>query len=173
MKKAEIILGIIAFIALILKFLSITGNGLLTVLSLMSLSLIYTLFSFALFNNIRFRHIFKKESYSGISPKKLIGTIGLGFAFSAITNGVLFKFQAWPGFEIQLQTGLILTLIILIIANVAKSKSQESNFYKGIFTRIIIIGGVGLLTLLTPNDELMQFLHRNNPELLNKINSQQ
>lgn len=173
MKKAEKIIGVIALLALVMKFLLIPGSGLLTVVSLMTLSCIYCFLAFALFNDIRLRQIFKKDSYQGITPKKMIGVIGLGFALSEIVIGILFKFQSWIGSTTYLTVGLIFTLIILIVALIAYSKNKSSSFYKGIFARIIIVGGVGLITLLTPNDYLMKVLHRDNPELLEQTNSQQ
>jgi ABC-type transport system involved in cytochrome c biogenesis permease subunit len=56
--------------------------------------------------------------------------------------------------------GLFFTLIILIVALIAYSK-YKSNFYKGIFTRIIIIGVLGLMALVIPNDYLSRVLHPN------------
>jgi hypothetical protein len=173
MRKTEIIIGVIALLALVLKFLLIPGSGLLTVVSLLTLSCIYCFLAFALFNDIRLRQIFKKDSYQGITPKKMIGVIGLGFALSEIVIGILFKFQSWNGSTTYLIIGLIFTLIILIVALGAYSKNKASNFYKGIFARIFIVGGVGLLTLLTPSDLLRQVLHRDNPEILEQINSEQ
>ena len=103
----------------------------------------------------------------------MIGVIGLGFALSEIVIGILFKFQSWNGSTTYLIIGLIFTLIILLVALSAYSKNKASNFYKGIFARIFIVGGVGLLTLLTPSDLLRQVLHRDNPEILEQINSEQ
>src|SRR5690554_4892641 len=102
MKKTEIIIGTLSIIALGLNLLLIPGGGVLTVLTLSTLSTIYFYFSFALFNDIRFRKIFKKDSYENISRWRIIGAIGTGFALSATTAGLMCKFQSWPGADFNL-----------------------------------------------------------------------
>ena len=172
MKKAEKIFGVLAVIGLVMKFTLIPGHGLILVVSLCFLSMLYFFLGFALFNDIPLKRIFKRESYQAISPARLIGTIGLGFSFSEITFGMLFKIQHYPGSATQLVGGLFFTIIILIVALIRFGKNK-SDFYKNIFTRILIVGGFGLITLLTPTDWLMRVTHRDNPEYLEQMKSQQ
>lgn len=162
MKKTERILALTTLIALIFKLLHWTGGEILLVISLSALSFLYY-FSFALFNDIRFRDIFNKSSYTGISAKRIIGTIGLGFSLSLIMIGSLFKIQLWPGANIQLANGLVLTGIIFLIAFIFYSRNKTA-FYKNIFLRIAIIGGFGLLLFMTPNNTLIDIYYPNHPE---------
>ena len=66
MKKFELILGTLFFIGLIMNFLMLTGGGIISVLGICILLSFYMYFSFAFFNNIHLKKIFKKESYHGI-----------------------------------------------------------------------------------------------------------
>lgn len=78
MKKFELIVVLLVLLAIILKLLHITGSGILTVLTFSTLSIFYYL-SFALFNGIRLRDIFKNAAYKDTNAKRIIGAIGLGF----------------------------------------------------------------------------------------------
>ena len=118
MKKAEIILGAIALTALALNLLLVPGGGVLTVLSLSTLSVLYMYLSFAIFNGIRLRQIFKKDSYKGISKMRIVGAILTGLALSMTTIGLLFKFQSWPGATMNLAIGLLGLAIALIVGSI-------------------------------------------------------
>ena len=165
MKRFELIVGIIAIFGIALKFLHIPGSGILTVLTLLILSIFYYVFSFAFFNNIRLRDIFKKVSYKGTNTKRIIGAIGLGFALSTIIIGGLFKLQFWPGAPIVLMTGLVTTAIVLLIALIFyfRNKADTDFFYTGIFKKIAIYGGIGLILYLTPTETLVNIIHGDNP----------
>jgi len=55
-------------------------------ISLSALAQLYFMFSFALFNNIGFRKLFKSESYKNIKVKKIVLPALIGaFGFSAET----------------------------------------------------------------------------------------
>lgn len=149
MKKIELILGVIAIIGIVLKLFHIPGGAALTILSLLTLSVFYYVFSFALFNGIRLRDIFKKEAYKETNVRRIIGAILTGFDISTIIIGGLFKLQAWPGADVELLTGLVIAVIILIIAAIFYSRSK-AEFYKRIFGRIAIYGGIGLVLYFLP-----------------------
>ena len=144
MKKFELALGGLAIVALILKFTGIVGAGLLMALVFMSLSLFYYL-SFALINNISLNKIFKKESYSSTTPLRVIGAVLLGFAISPIILGTLFIVQEWPGGVNQLIIGLFALILIAIVAFIKRDKSE---YYKLVFERIVIFGGLGVLAYM-------------------------
>ncbi len=162
MKKFELMLGLFAIFAVILKFLQIPGNGILTVLTFLTLSIFYYL-SFALFNGVRLRDIFKSSAYKDTNAKRIIGAVGLGFAFSAIITGALFKLQFWPGGTVQLRIGLIITGIILIVATFFYFRNKI-EYYNRIFKRIAVIGGLGLLVYLTPTNLLVDIYYSDNPD---------
>lgn len=165
MRKLEKIIGIVVLIALILKLALIPGSGILTVLSLSILTMIYNPFGFAFFNGIRLRDIFKKNSYKGISGLRIIGAIGLGMGLAAICSGVLFKIQHWPGGENNLIVGLVTTLIILVIAFI-KYLESKSDYYKFMFKRIAIIGGLGLILAFLPDLSITKIQFRNHPDYI-------
>jgi hypothetical protein len=168
MKTLEKIIGIAFVISLILRFNLIPGNGILTVFPLTILACIYNPLGFAFFNNIKLRKVFRKESYKGISTLRIIGAICAGIALSAICTGTLFRLQHYPGGEINLLSGLICTLIVLIIALI-KFYKNKSEFYSRIFKRIAIIGGFGLILAITPDITIAKIQFRNHPDYINAL----
>lgn len=163
MKKFERIAGILALLGITLKFFDIPGNGIITTLALSILSVFYYVFSFALFNNILFLDIFNKAAYKETNAKRIIGSIGLGFALSLITIGALFKLQFWSGGTTQLVTGLATLVLIMAIATMFYFRSK-ADFYIRIFKRIAIYGSFGLLLYLTPSNTLVDLFYGANPE---------
>ncbi len=71
MKRTELILAIIAIIGIILKILHLPGATMLLTLSFTFLSILYYIFSFALFNNLELKNIFKKKPTKVLNHKKL------------------------------------------------------------------------------------------------------
>lgn len=168
MKKAEIILIISSLIALIINLLIIPGGAFLTILTLSSISLLYCYFSFALFNNIRLRKIFQKESYKETTTLKLLGTIFTGFTLSTTIIGILFKFQRWPGAYIMLLVG-VSGLLIVISISIIKYLNNKSEFYLIISKRVAIFGGIGLFLILMRPTFLVEFKYRNYPNYVNAV----
>ncbi|MCL2328124.1 MAG: hypothetical protein FWC39_06370 [Bacteroidetes bacterium] len=173
MKKFERIVGLIAIFGILLKIFHIPGGNMLTVLSLMTLSIFYFLFSFVLFNDIKLTNISKKET----SEKRRIGAVGLGLAISIIINGGLFKLQFWPKADMQLLVGLVAIGVVLFVAIIFYFRNKPNNYtqishfqnkpdeyYKRIFTRIVIYGGLGLVLYCTPSTILVDVYYRNNPD---------
>ncbi len=162
MKKFELIVGLFAILAIFLKILHISGNGILTFIAFSTLSIFYYL-SFALLNGIRLREIFKNGAYKNTNAKRIIGAVGVGFALSATLMGALFKLQFWAGGDLQLLTGLVVTGIILVFATIFYYRNKI-EYYRRIFRRIAIIGGFGFMLFLTPNSTLVDIYYRNNPD---------
>mgnify|MGYP006193907931 CR=1 FL=1 len=163
MKKFELIIGLIAILGIVLKLFHIPGSGVLTVLTLSTLSMFYYVFSFALFNDIRLRDIFKKASYKDTNAKRIIGAIGLGFALSTITIGGLFKLQFWPGATVQLMAGLVMTGLILLIAAIYYFRSK-ADYYTRVLKRIAIYSGLGLILYLTPTATIVDIYYVGNTD---------
>lgn len=115
MKQTERVLIVLAVIGLIMKLSLIAGGAILLVLAISALACFYYL-GFALFNDIRLRHIFKKASYANASPGRIIGAIGASFGLSGMLVGILFRLQFWPGAAINLLAGIVLTAILLLVA---------------------------------------------------------
>ena len=168
MKKGEIIIATLSLIALGLNLLLIPGGGVLTVLTLSTLSMLYMNLSFALFNGIRLRNIFKKDSYKGISTMRIIGAVGTGLALSMTIIGLLFKFQSWPGASLNLGAGLVGLLIATVIGTI-KYFRNKSDFYTKIFKRIAVFGGLGLILMLTPKTTWVEIKYRNQPTYVDAL----
>ena len=168
MKKSEIVLAILSVIALVLNLLLIPCSEILTCLSLLGLAIIYHYLGFALFNNIKLKNVFKKDSYKGITKFRILGAIGAGFSLSMTVIGIMFKFQSFPGASFMLIGGFIGLLIVTIIGIIRYSKNK-SDYYTKIFKRVAIIGGIGLVLILMPKSALSEFKYRNHPDYLKAV----
>jgi len=166
MKTLEKILGLSAILIMLVGFL-IRFNFIASTITLVLffLSMIYFGFSFALLNNIRLRHIFKQESYKGISALRFIGSILVGFVFSILCIGILFKFQLWPNGTYTLLIGLINLGILLIISAVRLIISKD-KFYKNLLIRISIIGIIGLIFFSLSYEKILELKYRDDPEYM-------
>lgn len=165
MKKAELITGAIALIAIVLNSFLIPLSDVLLVLSFTLLAIIYGYLSFALFNNIQLRRIFKKSSYKGISTMRVVGAILTGLALSSTLVGILFTLMSFPGAFPNLILGTVGLTVALIVGLVKYSKSK-SVYYTNIFKRIAVCGGVALMLLVLPANAWQDFKYRDYPALL-------
>ncbi len=169
MKKAEILLGLLVLISLILNITLTLKSTALTVLSLGILSSFYAYLSFALFNEIELRKIFKKESYVKINTLRIIGAILTGLALSTTIVGLLFIVQSWPGSSVNLGLGLF-GLSISLIISILKYKKTKSSYYLNILKRIAIYGGLGLILFILPEGSWLDFKYQNYPDYIEAIN---
>lgn len=168
MKKAEIILGIIAIIGFIINIQLLPGGALLTTLSMSLLNIIYILFGFLLFNNIRLRHIFKKNHYKDVNAMQIIGAVFAGLVLSIIVIALLFHLNYWDGKWILLQIGLIhIGLALLIFIPLYWIK--KSAFSKQILSRLLIYGGLGVIFYLLPNDAILNYKYKDYPEYIEAL----
>ncbi|MCF6360538.1 MAG: hypothetical protein L3J29_07225 [Cyclobacteriaceae bacterium] len=161
MKKFEITLGLTILFFVILKFFNVVGATTVSALTMGIFSLFYLIFSFALFNNVQ--NIFSKSAYQGTNTKRIIGSIGLGWVLSTILFGILFKLQLYPGAAVLLTIGLTEIGIILIVVLILYFKNK-AVFYSDIIKRITIYGVIGLISLLTPAQTLIDIYYKDNPE---------
>jgi hypothetical protein len=168
MKRTELILIGIAVLALLMKFLHLPASGILTVLSLSSISVIYMYLGFALFNNLRFRKIFKKESYKEISTKRIIGGVGAGLALSVSAIGILFKFQSWPGASVNLIIGIIGLTVVTIISLIKMQKNTD-NYYSNILKRVAGFGAICIFLLAIPPKTWLGWKFPNNPKYVQAV----
>ncbi len=164
MKFFEKLLGVLSMVFMILSlaFLMPYASFIITIFML-SLSLLYFFLGFALLNNIRFRHIFKKGSFKNISTLRLSGTTFTGVILSMTIIYILFKFQRWPYGNQGLYMSLIFLLIILLTC-IIKQFASSNKFYSLFLMRLTIIGFSGLFFLLIPDETLLDIRYRNYPE---------
>lgn len=168
MKKAEFLIAILSIIALGLNLLLFPGGGVLTVLTLLALSIVYLFFGIALFNDIKIREIFKKESYSKIAPFRLLGAVGAGLALSLTTIGIMFKFQSYAGADGNLAAGIIGLIAVAVVVVIRYSKNK-SSYYRPIFVRVAIYGVIALILILSPKTFLIEFKYRNFPTYVDAL----
>lgn len=165
MKKIEKITVIVATIGLVLSFFRLPGSSIMITLSFSLLAMLYMYLSFAFFNEIPLKSIFKKQSYKGINKRRLIGAVLVGFALSITVVGLLFAFMAWPGVSTTLLPGLV-GLLIAVVVVLIKYQKTRANFYTKIIKRMVILGGLGLLFVVFPVNFWMELKYRNYPEYL-------
>lgn len=168
MKTAEKIFGALIIISIVLKLLNISGNGILFTLSTLFLMSLYFYLGFAMFNDITFKGIFKQQSYKEISTLRIIGSIVAGIGLSILLTGILFRLQHWPGANFQLLIGLIFSGIILIIVLI-KYLKEKSLFYKRVLSRLIIIGGFGLILFYISDYSIDKIRYRNYPDYVKAL----
>ncbi len=166
MKQTEKILGIFAFLSILLELLyDYPYVPELIILSCFFLSLLYFFFSFLLLNDIRLRNVFKKESYKKISTIRIIGTIAAGVVFFIILTGILFKFFNWPGGNYNLYIGLMLLLGISIIP-IIKFLLTKAPFYRNLLIRFFVIGAIGIIFFSLSPELLIEMKYRNYPDYI-------
>ncbi len=166
MKQVEKLIGIVSILLIILQLVNyISSLNTVIILCLLLLSSLYFGLGFALFNNIRLRNIFKKESYKGISTLRIIGTIGAGIALSIIVIGVQFKFYSWPSRNQHLIIGLSL-LAIIAIPVIIKFITTNGLFYRNLLIRFFIIGSIGFIFLQVSSEELIEMKFKKYPDYI-------
>jgi len=165
MKKLELLLVVFVVISVCLNLLLIPGASFLTILSFSLLSLLYQFFSFALFNNVGFRNLFKKESYKGLKALRIIASIGIGWILSLSLMGILFKIQSYPGAQVLLIVASALLLILFMIS-LFKYISTKSDFYLGICKRLIPTTIMVLIFVNISSLNWVKFKFRNYPDYI-------
>lgn len=163
MKLLEKICLVLAFVALIMKFNVIPGGSALFLFSILTLAMICFYFSFLIFNSIKLRRIFKKESYKGISGLRLAYVIIAGFSISALLIGIVFKIMYWPGAAINLIACISASLVVLILA-VIKYFYKKEDFYRRMIVRFAPSIVIGVFLLLLSRADLVKFQYRNYPQ---------
>ncbi|MFT6166691.1 MAG: glucan phosphoethanolaminetransferase (alkaline phosphatase superfamily) [Vicingaceae bacterium] len=168
MKKTEKILLLIALLGLTFKLFHWPGASALLILSLSALSVFYMYFSFAFFNGIELRKVFKKESYTGISTLRIVGAIGTGLGLSVALVGILFKLSFWPGATMQLITGLAVLLIVTVIS-FFKLKNSNDGYYFKVLKRAVPVVSICITLIYIPTQVWLELRYPNNPEYVQAL----
>jgi hypothetical protein len=172
MKVAEIILGVLCLLAVLLKIFLVTGlhASILLALAMMLLSLYYLIFTLPLCTGITLKNIFKKESYEPIGERRsmiVFSSFLSGLSLAITLIGLLFIFQFWPMAFYVLSSGLKIMGVALILSAIRYIRTK-SVFYVSVFKRMLVVGIVGLFFLLMPSPSLAwaKILYRNYPEYI-------
>jgi hypothetical protein len=162
MKKFELIFVILGLVSILLNLFLIPFANLFMLLSLSILSVFYLYFSFTFFNGIQLRNIFKKVAYSDVSALRIVGAIGTGIALSQTIIGLIFKFNEWPGAFVMMSVGLSGLLVVTIVGLIQFTKNKI-DYYRNIFKRIALFGGITLILVVLPSNLMFEFKYRNYP----------
>ena len=166
MKIVEKILGGLIIVLIISRLLfSYPFSGLLITLSCILLAQLYFVFGFALLNNIRFRKIFKKDSYNNVSVLRIILTIITGLTLSLLVIYALFKFMRWPYGNFGLFTCLIWLGVIIAVVLI-KHLISKDKFYANYLIRLGIIGTCAMLMYLVSSERLLELQYKNFPDFV-------
>jgi hypothetical protein len=162
MKKFELIFVTLGLVSILLNLFLIPFANLFMLLSLSILSVFYLYFSFAFFNGIQLRNIFKKVAYKDVSALRIVGAIGTGIALSQTIIGLIFKFNEWPGAFVMMSVGLSGFLVVAIVGFIQFTKNKI-DYYRNIFKRIALFGGLTLILVVLPSNLMFEFKYRNYP----------
>ena len=165
MFKFEKILGPIIILGLIMKLYHIIGGNTIIILGFGILAIFYNFFSFALFNGIKFRDIFKNKSYGALSTMRIIGAVLTGFTLSVTSLGILFKLMFYPVAKLMLFESLISIIIILILL-IVKLIMTKASYYRNILKRILILGSIAMILYFVSNHKLIEINYRNYPRYI-------
>jgi uncharacterized membrane protein len=149
MKKLEMILILGAIIGLLLMLFNTPLDSLIASVFFITLSCLYYILGFALFNNIPARKIFKADSYKGIGTWRILIAIGTGIALSILTIGFMFTILNYPVAKTLLVVGIVLGAIIIILALI-KNAQEKNQFYRNITLRSLVFLIIAVLFLLLP-----------------------
>lgn len=160
MRKAEKLLLSLFFIGLIFKLFHLPGASPILIISLSGLSFFYFYFGILLFNNRKLSGFLKRTSYNGLSPKRILASLALGFSLSVLSIGSLFKIEIWPGSSTMVMLGLLVLIVFFVVLSIS-----NKGFDKSVYTRALIIGGLSFCINWIPTDTQIDFYYRDNPQL--------
>jgi hypothetical protein len=149
MRKMEFFLIIGAIIGLLMALFNIPLDSLIVSVFFVTLGCFYFYFGFALFNGIRFRNIFKADSYNGIGAWRILTAIGTGLALSVLVIGFMFSVLSYPMAETLLVVGIVLIAIMVILALI-KNAQEKDKFYRTIIFRNLVFLIIAVVFLLLP-----------------------
>lgn len=154
LKRIELLLIVLAILALNLHLLLWSGAEILTIVSLAGLALFYPFLSLALF----------LDDDQTIKINNMLP----GLPFSIALVGILFKIQNWPGFQINLIVGT-LGLVFLIIHRFTQKNELQKVSYKIITKRAIPLLIITLFMLALPKYAWIETKYSEYPEYIKTI----
>jgi uncharacterized membrane protein len=149
MKKLEMSLVIGAIIGLLLALFNTPLDYLIVSVLYITLSCLYFILGFALFNNIPLRKIFNTDSYKGLGTWEILIAIGTGIALSILTIGFMFSILSYPMAKTLLAVGIVLAAINIILALI-KNAQEKNQFYRNIILRGFVFLIIAVIFLLLP-----------------------
>jgi hypothetical protein len=139
-------LWLVFCIGLVLRLLKIPGNSILIVIPLLSLCILYFLFSFILFNKISVKRIFKIESYQ-VPIVNMVHAFLSGIGLSVLIAGILYKLMHYNEGNLLTYIGLTISGIVLIWLLFIK-KVVNYQGHNMIAIRFITSIGIAIMSLI-------------------------
>ena len=136
----------LAIVGEIMKLCRISGHELISFIALSGLAILYLLFGFFIFNDIKMQDAFRKETYA-VGIRKTFLAIAAGITNAILLAGIVCAFQKIIYDGVILIIGLIFTLILWVVLIFANRKRTVS-IYKAIFSRSIFLFCIGLTLLM-------------------------
>lgn len=155
MRRIELALAFITVIAIIYKILFGPELNILLIITLTSLSVFYTYFSFIYFNRVPLKQVFQKGTYESISKMRIIVTIALGIGFGITLLGILWSLMSWPFNNFYL-LGVPLILLSGSITFI-KYTFTKSESYVSLLKRVLVIGIFGIAFWINPNKAFSKY----------------
>ncbi len=168
MHKAEKTILLLCLLALILKVFNVVLSDLIWVVSLSALATFYYIFGLAVFNQFPLRKILRKESYTGISKRRIAASLAFGWVLAILSIGILFKLLFLPGAMTQMFIGFSIALSGLLITAFFYHESKR-DFFKGIWIRLIPAILITYAFVNIPDLTLAEALDPENLELHEQI----
>ena len=149
MKKLELVLIIGAVVGLVMNLFNVPLDSLIVAVFLITLGCLYFYFGFALFNDIRFRDIFKADPYKGLGIWRILIAIGTGIASSWLTIGFMFSILNYPMAGTFLIVGVVFAAIMIILALIRNAR-DKNQFYRNIILKCLVFIIIGVVFLMLP-----------------------
>lgn len=162
MKLFEKILLVGILIGIITKFSLIPGGDILILWPTLLLACIYYPLGFLFFNQIRLRHVFKRDAYKHVSAVDVIFAIVTGIGLSIICVGSLFKLLSLTGADQMLRIGIAINVITFAISLFSLLK-RRGIADKHIVWRTSIAMVFSFILLLTPQLSIVKLQYRKHP----------
>ena len=150
-------------IALVFKFFNIPMADMIAIFTLGSASIFYYGFTLFVILDIPFRNILLKSSYAGISPILILSSIIIGWDYSVLILGVLFKYLIIPGNTNLLVPGLFL-ISIMTAFGFFFIRKKYAEVFDNFMKRTLIISGIALAFHVLPAEKIIDLKWSQYPE---------
>jgi putative Mn2+ efflux pump MntP len=149
MKKLELVLIIGAVVGLVMMLFNVPLDSMIVSVFFITLGCLYFYLGFALLNDIRFRDIFKADSYKGLGIWRILIAIGSGIASSWLTIGLMFSILNYPMAGTFLIVGIVFAAIMITLALI-RNMRDKNKFYRNVILRCFVFIIIGVIFLLLP-----------------------
>ena len=113
--------------------------------------------------NIPVRNIFKKEAYIGISPLLILGSIIIGWDYSVLVLGVLFKYLLLPGNSTLLVSGLFF-ITLMTALGFFFVRTKHPLVFDRFMRHTLVISGFGLVFHVLPAEKIIEIQYSDYPD---------